>query len=473
MRDLSKALGYCRVSTQRQHTEGHGLERYIDRLKQYGLTEAQIYWDIESGSSEKREGYNKVLEKVRLGQVDQIIVPCFDRFTRSALGWEVARQELQMSGVELVFLDGGSLDLETPEGLFTSRILAAMAAQVRDKNRYNSIQGHRFFQEKRKIYQAIFGLKKDGDTVKPNLDPYKETGLTVRDVALEIIELFLDTGNLSATIEYLCNSYGYDRHRIKHLDFPRSPSSLKRWLENPLICGRIRYYAEEKDKTLILDSDHEGIIDLETFNQISALLERNAAGRRHNQANPLVSLCYCGHCGRRMRKITLTRSDRNQRYHNEYLQCLGAKNRAGKEIICDYKKFYRYEDAIASVIKALTTKASAIASDLDRDEEIQVPSEIIELQKEIIKLKALNDSDYQPVIVKKEQKLETLIRGLESNAESTSRRYEEYLEVLQIRNSWDKLSRSELTPIFQDLIAKVVCSTKADGTHCFSVDFNT
>jgi site-specific DNA recombinase len=60
MRDLSRALGYCRVSTQRQYTEGHGLERYIDRLQQYGLTEEQIHWDIESGASEKRKGYNRV-----------------------------------------------------------------------------------------------------------------------------------------------------------------------------------------------------------------------------------------------------------------------------------------------------------------------------------------------------------------------------------------------------------------------------
>ncbi|MEO1561717.1 MAG: recombinase family protein, partial [Cyanobacteria bacterium J06632_19] len=173
MRDLSRALGYCRVSTQRQHSEGHGLERYIEKLKEYGLTDEQIHWDIESGASDKRKGYNRVLELVRSRKVDKIVVPCFDRFTRSALGWEVAREELQKYGVELIFLDGGSLDLETPEGLFTSRILAAMSAQVRDKNRYNAIQGHRYFQEKRKIYQAIFGFIKNGDTVVPNFKQYR------------------------------------------------------------------------------------------------------------------------------------------------------------------------------------------------------------------------------------------------------------------------------------------------------------
>jgi site-specific DNA recombinase len=182
-------------------------------LKQHGLSEEQIYWDIESGSNEKREGYNKVLEKVRSRLVDKIIVPCFDRFTRSPLGWEQAKNELLEFGVELIFLDGGSLDLETPEGLFTSRILAAMSAQVRDKNRYNSIQGHRFFQEKRKIYQAIFGLKKDGDLVKPNRDRYKDSDSTVEEVAIAVIKMFLHTGNMSATVSCFCDKYGYERDR--------------------------------------------------------------------------------------------------------------------------------------------------------------------------------------------------------------------------------------------------------------------
>lgn len=467
MRDLSQALGYCRVSTQRQYTDGHGLERYIERLKQHGLTDEQIYWDIESGTNEKRKGYNKVLAKVRSRQINKIIVPCFDRFTRSALGWEIARQELQEFGVELIFLDGGSLDLETPEGLFTSRILAAMSAQVRDKNKYNSIQGHRFFQEKRKVYKPIFGLKKEGDTVKPNLDLYQNTSVTIATVAIEIIELFLATGNLSRTADTLCNKYGYGRSHTKHLDFPRAPSSLRRWLLNPLLCGQIRYYGEEPEKTIVLDNPQNiGLISKETFHQISQILDRKAPGRRIDQINPIVGLCFCGHCGSKMRKFRLEKLG----YSYEYLQCLGAKNRAGVEVICSYKKFYKYEDAIASVIKALIQKASTIAQEVSTEKTIQIPHEVLELQQEIVKLKILDDPDYYSVIIKKEQRLETILCSFESGLTTSSRRYDEYLVVASSAKVWEKIPREELTPIFQDLVARITC-TFVDDIPIFDVSF--
>ena len=223
------------------------MDRYIQGLKKYGLTDEQIHWDIESGANEKRAGYNLVLSLVRSRKVDKIIVPCFDRFTRSALGWEVARQELQEFGVELIFLDGGSLDLETPEGLFTSRILAAMSAQLRDKNRYNALQGAKYFREQRKIFKTIFGFKKIGDTTAPNVEQYRDTSKTCKDVALEAIALFLESGSIAGTIRKMCDQYGTERFGSKsHEDFPRDISSFRRWLQNPQLIGMVRLFFLKK-----------------------------------------------------------------------------------------------------------------------------------------------------------------------------------------------------------------------------------
>ena len=465
MRDLSRSLGYCRVSTQRQHTEGHGLERYIEQLKNYGLTEERIYWDIESGSNEKRTGYNKVLSEVRSRNVDKIIVPCFDRFTRSPLGWEQAKNELLEFGVELIFIDGGSLNLETPEGLFTSRILAAMSAQVRDKNRYNSIQGHRFFQEKRKIYQAVCGLIKDGDTVRPNLNIYKNNK-TYQQVAIEAIDLFLECGNLTKVVKTLCERYGYERNPVKHLDFPHSPSALRRWMENPILCGMIRYYAEEKEKTLVLSSNHGGIISIDKFNQVCLLLSKNPGGRSRMQTNPLVSLCYCGACGAKMKKITNTiKKKSGKTYVKEYLHCTAAKPRAGKPQTCDYQKFFKQNDAIFIVIAHLKKKAIEIVEAIDREENIKIPDEVFQLQQEIIKLKNLGDSDYQSVIIRKEQKLESLLKSTEVKQGISTAHHELYTNLLRSDTFWDKATKSDLTIIFHELVERVVCFDNSDKGH--------
>lgn len=473
MRDLSKSIGYCRVSTQRQHTEGHGLERYIANLKQYGLRDDQIYWDIESGSNEKRLGYNKVLNLVRSQQVTQIIVPCFDRFTRSPLGWEQAKNELLEFGVELIFLDGGSLNLETPEGLFTSRILAAMSAQVRDKNRYNSIQGHRFFQENRKVYQVVFGLVKDGDFVKPNRNPYKSTGRTYQEVAIEAIDLFLEHGNIAKVVTTLCEKYGYERDPVKHLDFPRTPSSFKRWVENPVLCGMIRYYAEEREKTIVLKSpNNEGIISEDKFNQVLQLISKPPHSRHTNQSNPLVSLCWCGNCGSRMRKTTNTNIKKSgKKYQSEYLQCTGARPKPGRLQVCDCTRFFKFPLAIAATIEAIKQRTDDIIDSLnalDNTIETEYSPEIIQLQQEIIKLKSMGDNDYLPVIKTKENKLESLLNKRSQISTSTEFHRELYSHFLQSSGFWKSVGRDDLNVIFHELVDKVVCFD-VDGVQSFSV----
>ena len=470
MRDLSRALGYCRVSTQRQHTEGHGLERYIERLKQHGLTDEQIYWDIESGASEKRAGYNKVLSEVRSHKVDKIIVPCFDRFTRSPLGWEQAKNELLEFNVELIFLDGGSLDLETPEGLFTSRILAAMSAQVRDKNRHNSIQGHRFYQEKRKIYQAIFGFVKEGDSIKPNLNLYKNTHKTYCDIALEMINRFLANGNLTQTVRQMCDNYGVERvSHLNHLDFPHSSTSFRRWMENPLLCGMVRYYGEDKEKMLVLASSHESIISVEKFNQIAAILRLNPCGRRDYRTNPLVSLCYCGVCGSKMKKITSkVKYASGETHENNYLRCTGAHPRTGKKKVCDYRRYFQRDEAIAICITKIKEKASAIANNLIGTDEQEETIEVRELKQQIFTLKQLNDPDLKNAIAFKEQRLENLCNQKEVSAFRDASRYGLYEDILKNDSLWDKFCDRELTVIFQELVERVICS-EVSGVQAFSV----
>lgn len=469
--DLSKALGYCRVSTQKQYTEGHGLERYIERLKQYGLREEQIYWDIESGASEKRTGYKKVLDAVKRGEVNKIIVPCFDRFTRSPLGWEQAKEELIKYGCELVSMDGASINLETPDGLFTSRILAAMAAQVRDKNKYASIQGHKFFQENKKAYKAIFGYKKIGDKLLINNDEYK-AGITVKEVALEIIDLFLELGTLEGVCETLCKRYGRERNPIQWLDFSRSGKAIKVWLENPILCGKLRYnrFAKDKEKEIIIQSDHEPLIDSSKWQDIQSILERNPKGRGAKCRNPLVSLCKCGHCGSRMRMYTNYGREGSE-WRRQYLQCLGARDRAGSKIICDKRKFYLLDAAVDAAIDAMIQKAEFIASKMNGTTIIEFAEEIDELEGEILSLKRLGDKDYEPVIKSKELKLEKAILTQVSANNAQSRQYSLYIEVLRMKNEWRRYPKEELAPAFQDLIVAVNCFTGDDGTQSFSFLF--
>lgn len=473
--DLARCVGYCRVSTQRQHVEGHGLERYIEQLKHYGLTDEQIHWDVESGANEKRIGYNRVLELVRLGQVDKIIVPCFDRFTRSALGWEVARQELQQFEVELVFLDGGSLDLETPEGLFTGRILAAMSAHVRDKNKYNALQGHKYFRAKHKSYQAIFGFEKIGDNVRPNRNPYKNSGKAYADIATEAIDMFLDTGELANTIRKLIDKYG--RIRIGDSwsqDFPRDITAFRDWLKNPQLCGRIRYYPKHKDKTVILDSNNEPLISIEKFNEIQLLLIRPPKLRVNHGTNPLVYIARCESCNSKMLKhVTKYNNVSGNQTVYESIRCSGAYPRCHKEKICNNRQQYKLDKGMQFVIEQLNTKTQLLPSLLWDDIEINkntphFTNEMRQLQQQIEKLKSLNDSELDDIIKTKETRLQSLFKETELDNIRDERR-SEFAKLLRCRSDFlESLTRDELTVVFSELVKSLTCCI--DGS--FKLELN-
>jgi site-specific DNA recombinase len=466
IRDLTRAAGYCRVSSQRQFTEGHGLERYIAQLKQHGLTDEQIFWDIESGTSEKREGYNRVLQLVRSGRIDKIIVPAFDRFTRSALGWEVAKNELQQFGVELLFLDGGSLDLESAEGIFTSRILAAMAAQLHDKNKYNAIAGAKYFREKRKIYKAVFGYIKAGDSVKPNTNQYRNSGKAYADVAREAITIFLDNGEIGGTIRKLVEKYGIERLSNKNYDdFPRDISAFKRWLKNPQLAGMICYYPTDKTRRTIVKGEHEAIISIEEHNEILRILSLRPSVR-HAPKNPLSGLVTCGHCNSKMEMHSNV--IKGKRY--EHFRCQGYYAKPGRLKVCNIKKFFHVHQAIQSCTQALQQRAQEIGDGYIQETDTKLPAEVMELQQQIFELRQRNDLDLEGAIAAKELRLETLLRDSEINGVVDASRNQILKMIAGNAGFWQAATREQLTVIFQELILEVTCSVIV-GKEVFSASF--
>jgi hypothetical protein len=158
-------------------------------------------------------------------------------------------------------------------------------------------------------------------------------------------------------------------------------------------------------------------------------------------------------------------------WRRQYLQCLGARDRAGSKIICDKRKFYLLDTAVDAAIDALIGKAEFMASQMEEAPDFQVPQEITELQDEILKLKRLGDKDYEPVIKSKELKLEKAILTQASANNAQSRQYSLYIEVLRMKDEWRLYPKEELAPLFQDLIVAVNCFTGDDGTQSFSFLF--
>ena len=465
LQGFEDCIGYCRVSTQRQFVEGHGLERYIDSLKRYGLREDQIYWDIESGANDKRTGYNQVLNLIKQGHIKKLIIPCFDRFTRSAESWESVRAELQKHKVHIIMLDGGSMKFETPEELLNSRIQVAFAAMVRDKNKYNSIQGFKFFRSQEKALQAVFGYLKVGDVLIVNHNLYKTSNLSYYSVARELIELFLSNRTLAGTIRLFCSKYGYESTRAKtYSDHPHSHTGLKNWLLHPLLRGNLVYFNKIAEKRLEIPGKFEAILSESEYLEILRIFNQSPVtkGKKVSLVNPLMGLAFCAGCGARMKsRLSSIKLKDGTTNHHYYMVCKGANPESGQRITCDRRSSYSLtvQNCINAVVNCLCKKAEEIAKqsvqlEASNQEETQ---EIKELRAQINKLYLLNDPDLKEIIQAKQTKLENLLLGIKTQSAGQDSRYELMKKYAAMPQLWYLATVEEQYVLFQDLVRRVVC----------------
>ena len=68
--------GYIRVSTKEQNEY-----RQVIAMREYGITEKQIYMDKQSGKDFERKNYRRLLRKLKNG--DTLVVKSIDRLGRN------------------------------------------------------------------------------------------------------------------------------------------------------------------------------------------------------------------------------------------------------------------------------------------------------------------------------------------------------------------------------------------------------
>ena len=117
---------YCRVSGngQRFDSQEHDLKRWIETHKPEGL---KWYRDKFCGKTMDRPAMQKLMERVKQGQVDAVVVWRLDRLGRTAAGLTKLFEVLQYHKCNLISLKD-SLDLSTPAGRLNANIIGAVAA---------------------------------------------------------------------------------------------------------------------------------------------------------------------------------------------------------------------------------------------------------------------------------------------------------------------------------------------------------
>ena len=483
-KDLSKSIGYFRLSTENQLDDYHSFDAYMDRFLKFGFPESKILYDIASGKDNTRVNYQKILTMVKNKEIENVYVPEISRLSRSVGGFEEALEYFSITGVNLITLDGHRYKFETPMDRTNVRLLVLFATQEREMNAYRANKGLDYLRSQGRAIQGVFPyLNEDGKLV-PNTKKYKNTNKTVWNIGKEVVETYLAVQTLSGTLEILIEKYGKKENTKE--DFPHDVSGLKRWLTRESMRGNIEYfgndykykkYTKNKREPIIIYNTHEPLISEEEYKQIKTLLKigkkskHNGAKLRNLWVGKLF--CYCGS------PMYVHSNIPKQKF---YILCKASvpcnntsrvKQKLGIEKKCECKGAYglTLDRLDEIVIEGLCKRAEEIANTYFPEEDSVINPEVEALNKQIDKYQILaeDDPDLIPVLNKKIQRREYLINQQQVKSVNQLASLRKKLIIFgSDRSFWMMATPAEKKLLYQDFIDRITC-WKGDVSIQFSI----
>ena len=199
-----KVIGYIRVSTEEQASDGVSLASQREKIEGYAkLYDLELIGIIEdagqSGKTLDRPGLQEALAMVRKGKVGGLVIAKLDRLSRSVVDWNTLIDGFfgERAGKQL-FSVADSIDTRTAAGRLVLNVLMSVAQWERETigERTKDALQHKIRKGER-CGKVRFGyaLADDGKTLLPVpaeqeaialIRRLKAEGQTLRDVAAEL-----------------------------------------------------------------------------------------------------------------------------------------------------------------------------------------------------------------------------------------------------------------------------------------------
>jgi len=321
-----KALVYCRVSSERQKNEGHGLDSQESRCVKYardnGYEVEKIFRDSFTGGGDfmKRPAMSDLIKHTDSNPYQNYVVIFDDikRFARDVEFHIKLRSTFKVRGVILKCLNYNFDD--TPEGKFVETIIAAGSELERSQNKRQVNQKMRA-----RLEMGLWTFAPKRGYININTLEYGK--LQVRkDPDASILAEALDgfsSGKFPRKIDacrFLVERGFWKKqkpekyiHRFDHI------------AKDPFYAGYIEYKKWEVERR---EGKHDGIISIKTFEKIQRRLKGELSGKRIRlditEDFPLRGLINCADCGEH---LTASKSKgRNNTYYYYFCQNAGCES---------------------------------------------------------------------------------------------------------------------------------------------------
>lgn len=276
-----KTAIYVRVSTDAQREEGYSVEAQKEMAEAYvkskGIKNFEFYVDGGfSGSNIERPALKQLIEDVKLGKINMVVVYKLDRLSRSQKDTLYLIEDVfNPHNVDFVSMNE-SMDTSTPLGRLMLGILSAFAQLERENIKERTRMGMK--------ERVKSGLWPGGGRIPFGYDYDKKTGVLVPNKDAQLVKK-----------AYRLYSEGYSTAKIAKLLGLKYEKLAYQILRRKSNAGYISYNGEE------YKGMHEPIISEETYEKTMRLMEARSDIRRRNSDYLLTGLIVCGKCGAKMR----------------------------------------------------------------------------------------------------------------------------------------------------------------------------
>lgn len=295
-----KCVIYVRVSTDEQAKHGYSIAAQIEKLEAYCVSQG---WElvkqfIDDGYSAKdlnRPNFKEMMDVVKNGGIDVVLVYRLDRLTRSVVDLYSILQELDK--YECKFKSATEV-YDTTNAM--GRLFITLVAAIAQWERENTAERVRMGMEKK----IKLGLWKGG--TPPYGYKIVDKQLVVNEAEFEVVkEVFELSKTLGFyTIAKQLSIKGYQTRKGSdwHVD------SIRDIANNPVYAGYLTFsenlkeYKKPPREQNLYEGNHDRIISREEFWALQDILDkrRTFGGKRETSNYYFSSILKCARCGHSM-----------------------------------------------------------------------------------------------------------------------------------------------------------------------------
>jgi DNA invertase Pin-like site-specific DNA recombinase len=293
-----KALIYCRVSSQRQVAEGHGLESQEKLCRNYAKSKDYLVEKVFPEEGIMGELFDRPKMKELLEYLDEhidnkyiIIFDDLKRFSRDVAVHFKLKSEIYGRGGRV---ESPNFKFEdTAEGKFVETIIVATGELEKNQNKRQVKQ-----KMKARLENGYWpfcmppGLINEKNEIKGKVLVSREP---LASIYKEAIEKYRD--NVLNTLEEIKN-FILKKYKENNINKTISFNGVKNILTEELYCGYIEY---KPWGIPFKKGQHKGFISLETYKIVQIKLEGKAKPRLRKDYNddfPLRPFVLCGACNK-------------------------------------------------------------------------------------------------------------------------------------------------------------------------------